>query len=79
MHIHHIIPKEYRYLFGNAIDNLSNLQALPAKLHHQVTGAWNSWRAINPNPTQAQVHEMKRMMQSIIGEHANNVNSIINF
>jgi RHS repeat-associated protein len=79
MQIHHRIPQDYRRLFGNqAIDNLSNLSAIPTWLHQQqVTPLWEAFKKAFPNPTQGQVQRYAKLIDSIIEPWVNNINAII--
>ncbi|WP_276365362.1 DUF6443 domain-containing protein [Chryseolinea sp. H1M3-3] len=77
MQVHHRIPRDYRDLFGHdAVDNLSNLVALPTKLHYKVSNVWTAFKARFPNPTQKQVSELVREIDQIISEIANNLDGI---
>ena len=80
MEVHHRIPQKYRDngLFGpGAVDNLSNLQALPKGFHRKfVTPMWNKFAARFPNATQAQVAQFSRIVDTLIGDIANNPNII---
>jgi RHS repeat-associated protein len=79
LHVHHRIPQHYRYLFGDdAIDNLSNLVGLSKRMHLKlVTPIWEIFRRGNRNPTQKDVIRFAKVMDRIIGIHANNIDSII--
>jgi hypothetical protein len=79
MQIHHRIPQQYRYLFGNeAIDNLSNLIALPTDVHQKfITPMWKSFAQSFPNPTQNQVYKFVKIMDIILEPWANNTNQIV--
>ncbi len=81
--IHHRLPQRYRdsgTFKPGAIDNLSNLQALPKGLHQKiVTPLWNSFSRRFPNATQKQIQQFAKVVDMVVEPYANNVGRIADF
>ncbi len=73
MEIHHRIPQRYidNGLFPESMRaSLSNLQALPYKIHRSVvTPAWNEFSRLNPNATRAQIMKFAIEMDKKISQY----------
>jgi len=68
-HVHHRIPQRYRDLFPDEVDEPSNWVGVPRRVHENINGEWNKFRARYKDPTADHVRTFVMWIDANYSQH----------